>query len=111
MRTKCPHAERFRKLVNMSPASIRAWARDPRAKCYSFASTRARLPALASLRAKPVGEWTSRDCNFAKRVVSFNSRMIGALKRDGCRDGYTISLRNWGHSPKCKVPSHCRKRR
>jgi len=105
---KCPHADRFKKLVNMSPAKIRAWASDPRAKCYSFPSTRARLPALAKLRAKPVGEWTAKDCKFAKRVVSFNSRTIGAFKRDGCKDGYTISLRNWGHAPKCKVPTTCR---
>lgn len=104
----CPHAERFRKLVNMSPSAIRAWARDPRAKCYSFEATRRRLPALAALRAKPVSKWTTRDCQFAKRVVSFNSRMKGALKRDGCRDGYTISLRNWGHNPKCKLPATCR---
>jgi len=107
----CKHAKRFKSLVNMSPAQIRAWARDPRAKCYSFASTRARLPALAALRAKPAAKWNEKDCQFAKRVVSFNSRMIGALKRDGCRDGYTISLRNWGHSPKCAVPASCKRRR
>lgn len=108
---KCPSAERFRKLVNMSPAAIRAWARDPRAKCYSFAATRARLPALATLRAKPVAKWTAKDCAFAKRVVSFNARMIGAKNRDGCRDGYTISLRNWGHAPKCKLPTSCKRKR
>lgn len=88
----------------MSPAEIRAWARDPRAKRFSYPSTRARLPALAALRAKPPALWTLRDCAFAKRVVSFNARMIGALKRDGCRDGYTISLRNWGHAPRCRLP-------
>jgi len=104
-------AERFRKLVNMTPAQIRAWSRDPRSRCYSFAATRARLPALAKLRAKPVSEWTAKDYAFAKRVVSFNARMIGAKNRDGCRDGYTISLRNWGHDPKCKVPVSCKRRR
>lgn len=107
----CKYAERFRRLVNMSPAQIRAWARDPRAQCYSFASTRARLPALAKLRAKPPARWTESDCRFARRVVSFNSRMKGALRRDGCRDGYTISLRNWGHSPKCSLPKTCKRRR
>lgn len=108
---RCPAAERFRKLVNMTPAQIRAWAHDPRAKCYSFAATRSRLPALAKLRAKPVDRWTEKDCKFAKRVVSFNARMIGAKNRDGCRDGYTISLRNWGHSPKCKLPTTCKPKR
>ena len=108
--TTCPHAARFRRLVNMSPAEIRAWAKDPRAKCFSYSSTRARLPALAALRAKPPAEWTARDCAFARRVVSFNARMSGALRRDGCTDGYTISLRNWGHAPRCALPKTCRPR-
>lgn len=99
----CPHAQRFRELVNMTPAQIRAWAKNPKAKRYSLAATRARLPALAKLRAKPLAQWTARDCAFAARVVSFNSRMRGALARDGCTPGYAISLRNWGHAPKrCK---------
>lgn len=100
----CPYAARFRQLVNMSPAEIRAWARDPRSRRYSLAATRARLPALATLRAKPPAQWTAADCAFAKRVVSFNARMSGALRRDGCTPGYAISLRNWGHAPqRCPV--------
>jgi len=88
----------------MTPAAIRAWAADPRAKCYSFEATRRRLPALAKLRAKPAVQWTAQDCAFAKRVVAFNKRMHGGLLRDGCTDGYVISLRNWGHQPRsCKV--------
>jgi hypothetical protein len=99
----CPHARRFRQLVNMRPAEIRAWARDPRSKLYSWEATRRRLPALADLREKPPAEWTAKDCAFAARVVSFNARMSGALRRDGCTPGYAISLRNWGHAPKgCK---------
>lgn len=98
----CPYEARFRELVNMSPAQIRAWAKDPRAKAFSYASTRARLPALAALKAKK-GAWSASDCAFAKRVVSFNARMSGALRRDGCTQGYAVSLRNWGHAPKgCK---------
>lgn len=100
----CPSAKRFRELVNMSPAEIRRWAKDPRAKRFSYPSTRARLPALAALRAKPVERWTDRDCAFARRVASFNARMKGALERDGCTQGYAVSLRNWGHAPKrCRV--------
>lgn len=106
----CPHASRFRKLVNMSPAEIRVWAKDPRAKCFSYASTRARLSSLATLRGKPPAKWTEGDCAFARRVVSFNARMLGALRRDGCTDGYAISLRNWGHAPRCALPKTCRPR-
>ena len=95
-----PAAQRFRELVNMTPAQILAWAKDPRSSRYSWATTRARLPALAALRAKPVALWTARDCAFAARVVSFNARMLGAMRRDGCTAGYAVSLRNWGHAPK-----------
>lgn len=82
----CPSAKRFHALVNMSPTQIRAWSRDPRSREFSEASTRARLPALATLKAKPVSQWTAKDCAFAARVVS-----------------YAVSLRNWGHAPgRCK---------
>lgn len=104
----CPHAKRFRQLVNMSPAAIRAWSKDPRAKLYSFPSTRKRLPALARLRAKPPSTWTAKDCAFAARVVNFNARMRGALRQDGCTPGYAISLRNWGHAPRTCAPPRAR---
>ena len=97
----CPASRRFAELVNMTPVEIRAWARDPRSREYSLPATRARLPKLAQLRAKPVAAWSSRDCAFAARVVSFNARMIGAMRRDGCTRGYAVSLRNWGHAPRC----------
>lgn len=88
----------FHGSVNMSARQILAWARDPRAKCYSFEATRRRLPALAALKAKR-GEWSESDCAYARRVLAFNRRMEGGLRRDGCTDGYVISLRNWGRQP------------
>lgn len=103
----CGSADAFKRLVNMTPAEIRRWARDPRAKCFSKESTRRRLESLARLRAKPPGQWTAKDCAFAARVVSFNSRMLGAMERDGCTPGYAVSLRNWGHAPRCAVPASC----
>ena len=106
-RPVCPSASSFARLVNMTPAEIQRWAKDPRAKCYSKAETRARLGRLAKLKAKPASRWTAADCAFAAKVVSFNSRMKGALERDGCTPGYTISLRNWGHKPRCAVPATC----
>ena len=89
----------------MTPAQIRAWARDPRAKEASFAATRARLPALANLREKPPAEWTEADCTFAQRVNSFNARMQGVVDTHGCTRKAVISLRNWGRQPPgCPVP-------
>lgn len=104
MPSYCPHARRFRQLVNMSPAEIRAWSKDPRAELFSYESTRKRLPALAKLKGKSPKQWTARDCTFAARVVSFNARMSGALRRDGCTAGYAISLRNWGMAPNSCLP-------
>lgn len=102
----------FHRLVNMSPAAIRAWAADPRAKCASFESTRRRLPALAALKAKPVSSWTARDLAFARRVVSFNSRMDGMRKQHGCTMKINVALRNWGRAaPGCpRIPIDCQRR-
>lgn len=98
----CP---KFKQSVNMSPAAIRAWAKDPRAKEASFPATRARLPALAALRAKPCAEWTERDEKFARRVLSFNARMEGVVRQYGCTRKAVVSLRNWGRQPtSCPVP-------
>lgn len=105
----CPYAARFRELVNMSPAAIRAWSHDSLARCYSLKTTRARLPGLADLRAKPPAQWTAADCRRAKRVVSFNSRFLGMRAQHGCTPGIVIALRNWGHAPRgCSTPRTCK---
>lgn len=94
----------FKRSVNMSSAAIRVWAKDPRAKLASFASTRQRLPALAKLKSKPCPQWTAADEKFAKRVLSFNARMSGVVRKFGCTKKAVISLRNWGRSTKCALP-------
>lgn len=105
MPSKCPAVtRRFHQLVNMSPGEIRRWQKDPRAKCASFEATRRRLPHLASLKAKSKDTWDGADCNYAQRVISFNSRHIGQMKRFGCTTRETVALRNWGHMPKCPMP-------
>lgn len=93
----CPRIQRaFHASVNMSPGEIRRWARDPRSREFSWASTRRRLPSLAQLKAKSTKTWTASDCAYAQRVINFNSRMGGAARTNGCTRGYAISLRNWG---------------
>lgn len=106
MTSACPVVQKkFHKSVNMSPASIRAWARDPRAKCASFASTRSRLPKLAKLKAKSRNSWTAADCAYANRVINFNSRMQGNVKAHGCKVRNVTSLLNWGRkAPGCAMP-------
>jgi len=96
--------DRFHKSVNMTPAQIHAWSRDPRAKEASFESTRRRLPALAALKAKK-SKWNNKDIRFAKRVLSFNARMQGVVNQHGCTRKAVIALRNWGRQPpKCGIP-------
>jgi hypothetical protein len=115
----CPVVySKFHKSVNMSPAQIKAWAKDPRAKCASFQETRDRLTkpqmflgykmrSLASLKALPKGSWDEKDCIYAKRVINFNTRHQGALNIHGCTDREIVALRNWGrHPPKCPLPKH-----
>lgn len=98
----CP---KFKRNVNMSPAAIRAWARDPRAREASFEATRRRLPALAALRAKPCETWDAKDEKYAQRVLSFNARMEGVVRQHGCTRKAVISLRNWGRQPpQCAIP-------
>lgn len=103
----CPYEKAFKKSVNMTPREIRAWQKDHRAKCYSKPETRARLEKLATLKEKPGSAWTEADCTLAARVVSFNARMEGGQRRDGCTPGYAVSLRNWGRKTSCAVPKTC----
>lgn len=97
----------FKRLTNMTPAQIRAWAKNPAARRASFEATRRRLPALAALKAKVArnGVLTSRECAFVARVNNFNTRMSGMRRQWGCTDKIVVSLRNWGHQPRgCPIP-------
>ena len=115
MKHLCPtDAAKFRKLVNMSAREIRAWAKDPRAKCASFPETVQRLthrqkwkgmllPSLVELKEKR-GPWNEIDCKYARRVNSFNVRMQGMVDKWGCKPRALQSLRNWGRMPpKCTM--------
>ena len=129
-RSRCPLiSSKFNRQVNMTSESIRRWARDPRAKCASFKETVDRLtkpqkwkgkvrPSLATLKSKPVSEWTETDCEYAQRVNSFNSRMQGMVDKWGCKPRAVLSLRNWGRMPpECSmedlnaIQKNCRRRR
>ena len=97
----------FKRLTNMTPAQIRAWAKQPASRRASFAATRRRLPALADLAAKVrAGKpLSAKDCAYAHRVNSFNTRMSGMRRKWGCTQKLVVALRNWGHHPKgCPVP-------
>lgn len=103
MTKACPIAK-FRKSVNMTPAEIRAWAQDPRSRLASFAATRRRLPHLAKLLEKRDSTWTKADCALARRVISFNARMAGVVRKHGCTTRAVVALRNWGRRVACPLP-------
>lgn len=85
----------FHASVNMTPAAIRAWAKNPRSREASWPETRRRLPRLAALKAKR-GAWTPSECTYAQRVVNFNRRMSGMARKWGCTPKLVVALRNWG---------------
>lgn len=103
MANSCPIAA-FRRSVNMSPTKIIAWSKDPRSRIASFAPTRARLPRLAELKRKRDALWTPADCALARRVLSFNTRMEGVVRKHGCTRKAVTALRNWGRKVRCVLP-------
>lgn len=108
----CPAVQAaFRRSVNMTPGEIRAWARDPRARCASWGETRRRLPGIADLKEKPAASWTAADCSRAQRVVNFNTRMSGLVAVHGCTAKAPLALRNWGRKVACALPASCPSRR
>lgn len=87
----------FKKLVNLTPAQIRKWHKDPRSKEASLPHIRAELPLLARTKATPPSRWTPTMRSKARRAVAFIKRHEAQLKN---QDRYTrkriIALLNWG---------------
>jgi hypothetical protein len=100
-------AREFRRLINMSPAQIRAWHRDPRSREASFGRTRAELPLLAEMKATPPERWTPAMWSKARRAVAFVKRHEAQMRAQGRRYGTgihftrkrVIALLNWGRRP------------
>lgn len=95
----------FRRTINMTPAQIRAWHASPLSKLASFAHIRAELPLLATMKETPVGRWTPRMWNKARRALSFVKRHEAQMRVQGRRYGTgrmhvtekrVIALLNWG---------------
>ena len=104
-------ARAFRAAVNMTPAQIRAWARDPRAKRASLPrrkatgkSAIAELHQVARMAESPASSWTSSDWTKARDLVNFVKRHTAQMGR-ACQTTRIIALRNWAHQPpRCGVP-------
>ncbi len=95
----------FQRLINMTPAQIRRWHKDPRSKEASLAHIRRELPLLAKTKATRPSRWTPKMLDKARRAVAFVKRHEAQMKRQGKQYGtgryhYTrkrvIALLNWG---------------
>lgn len=83
----------FLRAANMTPAQIRAWATDPRARCASLPrraktgrSAVAELDMVARMKTKPFERWTPAEVTKARDLVAFVKRHTKQMGRDvGCR--------------------------
>lgn len=95
----------FKRLVNMTPAQIRRWHKDPRSKEASLPRIRAEMPLLARAKATPPSQWTPAMRDKARRAVAFIKRHEAQMKKQGRKYGSgryhftrkrVIALLNWG---------------
>ncbi len=101
----------FNKAANMTPAQIRAWARDPRAQRASLPrrkatgkSAIAELTQVARMKSSSPSSWTSSDWRKARDLVNFVQRHTAQMGA-ACQPTRIIALRNWAHQPpRCGVP-------
>jgi hypothetical protein len=95
----------FQRLINMSPAQIRRWHKDPRSKEASLPHIRRELPLLAKTKATRPSKWTPKMLDKARRAVAFVKRHEAQMRKQGKRYGTgryhftrkrVIALLNWG---------------
>lgn len=110
----------FRKAANMTPEQIRAWAKNPTAKCASLPkrsktgkSAITELAQVARMKTSSPSSWSTSDWRKARDLVAFVGRH--AAKKapgDRCATKRVVALRNWAHQPAgCPVPTSCAPRR
>lgn len=116
---------KWKELVNMSARELELYLKTDEAKEDAGLSAKEAKKlgikrgydsgkAIVRMKRKGVKKWTKKDWEWAKRQVSFNSRMLGAFKRVKARKGkYEAlfdsktgkrtplhqSLLIWGHNP------------
>jgi hypothetical protein len=58
--------------------------------------------AIVTMKKKSPSQWTEAEWSWARRQVSFISRMLGSkgpLHKDGKKTRKLLSLLVWGHNP------------
>lgn len=92
---------RYHEIVNMSASELERWANS---ECSRKASlSRAPIKRNLHLLRTPKEKWGAKEIRWAKRTISFVSRMKGAEQgkpvSDGCPSKRDISLMNWAYRP------------
>lgn len=119
--------KRWKELINMTPAELKAWAKDDarleaslsRDEADSEGGIQSGYDSLHRIKRrvkKPVEDWTAEDYDNAAQENGFNGRMLGAEPGEPVGDTdmskWEISLRNWGHDPsKPSSPAHAKYKR
>jgi hypothetical protein len=95
----------FRRVINMTPAEIDRWRKDPHHRDASLPHIRAELPLLAEMKRTPVSRWTPRMWDKAMRAINFVKRHEAQMRAQGKRYRTgpmhmtykrVVALRNWG---------------
>jgi hypothetical protein len=97
----------FDRLVNLSPAELRAWLETPqsrkvgtvrRGETESVGRQSARR--ILAIRAKPVEDLADADYAHMKKVIGFCRRHLAQRPWGDVADTrWRWSLMNWGHDP------------
>ena len=92
---------RYHSAVNMSASELERWAQS---ECSKLASlTRAPIKRNLHLLRTRKEDWGAKEIRWAKRTISFISRMRemprGEPVRDGCPSARDIALMNWAYRP------------
>lgn len=92
---------KYHEIVNMSASELENWSNS---KCSQLASlTRAPIKRNLHLLKTPKDKWGIKEIRWAKRTISFVSRMRemprGEPVRDGCPSARDIALMNWAYRP------------
>lgn len=97
----------YKSSVNMSYSQLKKWAENPLSRKASL--TRGPINRNLRLLSKKKSEWDKRDLRYARKTISFNSRMkkVGKGKpvsKDTKLSKRDISLRNWAYNPSKNIP-------
>ncbi|MDW8293262.1 MAG: hypothetical protein RML84_09255 [Anaerolineae bacterium] len=95
---------KYHELVNMSASELERWAESPCSRKASL--TRAPIRRNLHLLRTPKEEWGAKELEWAKRTISFISRMRGMPNgepvSEGCPSARDIALMNWGYRPRAE---------